>query len=154
MTERWITFSFAELTTQQLYEVMRLRQQVFVVEQECAYLDLDNLDPQATHMLYRQEEQLSAYQRCLPPGLSYPESSIGRIVVNPAARGQQLGRALVQRGIDFNLETWPQHDIVIHAQAHLQPFYGSMGFVGEGDEHLEDGILHRHMRYPCANTRS
>ena len=98
-------------------------------------------------MLYWQGETLGAYQRCLPPGVSYAETSIGRIVVDPSLRGQALGQQLVQRGIDFNLSRWPDVDILINAQAHLEAFYSRLGFVGEGDTHVEDGILHRHMRY-------
>lgn len=150
--DHWRTASFTELTPHELYGLLRLRQQVFAVEQDCVYLDLDDLDQQAHHMLHWHETQLAAYQRCLPPGIAYPESSIGRIVVDPIARGQQLGRDLVQRGIDFNLSRWPQHDILINAQTHLQAFYGSMGFTGEGKEHIEDGILHRYMRYASAGA--
>jgi|TARA_B110000503_G_scaffold104677_1_gene156157 ElaA protein len=149
MTVQWATLAFAELTSAWLYAVLRLRQQVFVVEQHCAYLDSDNLDQRSTHMLCTNGSDLVAYQRCLPPGLSYPESSVGRIVVNPTMRGQQLGRALVQRGVEHNLSQWPQHDICISAQAHLQTFYTSLGFVAEGSEYLEDDILHNKMRYPA-----
>lgn len=147
MNQGWQTLSFSELTPNTLYALLRLRSAIFVVEQECAYLDLDDLDQQSIHMLLWENDQLSAYQRCLPPGASYPESSIGRIVVNPNFRGKALGHTLVQRGIDFNLKTWPGSGIVIHAQAHLEPFYAELGFVSEGEPHLEDGILHCHMRY-------
>ncbi|MCB1690962.1 MAG: GNAT family N-acetyltransferase [Halioglobus sp.] len=144
---QWDTLLFNELTTPWLYAVLRLRQEVFVVEQRCAYLDLDGLDHQSTHMLCSSGNELLAYLRCLPPGLVYPESALGRIVVCPTRRGQDLGRELVQRGIDHNLTRWPGHGIRISAQSHLQPFYASLGFVGEGSEYLEDDILHRQMRY-------
>jgi ElaA protein len=144
---QWDTLLFTELTTPWLYAVLRLRQEVFVVEQRCAFLDLDGLDQQSTHMLCRSGNELLAYLRCLPPGLVYTESALGRIVVCPDMRGQQLGKELVQRGIDHNLSQWPGHGIRISAQSHLQPFYASLGFVGEGEEYLEDDILHRQMRY-------
>lgn len=144
---QWDTLHFPELTTPWLYAVLRLRQQVFVVEQCCAYLDLDDLDQAAIHMICRRGDTLLAYQRCLPPGLSYPQSALGRIVVCPTMRGQQLGRELVRRGIEHNLSQWPQHAICISAQAHLQGFYASLGFVAEGSEYLEDNILHKQMRY-------
>lgn len=144
---QWETLSFTELTSPRLYAVLRLRQQVFVVEQRCAYLDIDNLDQQATHMLGTREGELVAYQRCLPPGLSCPESALGRIIVCPAVRNQQLGRELVRRGVDYNLAQWPGCDIRINAQAHLQAFYASLGFVAEGSEYLEDDIVHRQMRF-------
>lgn len=147
MRFEWKIFSFAEFSLEELYAVLRLRQEVFVVEQNSPYLDLDGLDQQATHMLCKDDGALIAYQRCLPPGLKYPESSLGRIMVSGQMRGQQLGRELAQRGIDFNLLHWPSSDICISAQAHLQDFYGSLGFTAEGDEYPEDGIPHRQMRY-------
>ena len=152
MSDTWQTLEFHALGVEQLYEVLRLRARIFVVEQECAYLDIDDLDQQAFHMLCHRGDSLVAYQRCLPPGVSFAESSIGRIVVDPALRGQAMGRDLVQRGIDFNRQRWPGSDIVINAQAHLEPFYASLGFVGEGETHWEDGILHRHMRCSASGT--
>ena len=151
MTLMWRTLPFSALSGEALYALLRLRQQVFVVEQHCAYLDLDNVDQNALHMLGMRDGELLAYQRCLAPGLSYAESSLGRIVVHPLLRGQQLGRELVQRGIDHNLAQWPDSGIRINAQAHLQRFYTSMGFCGEGNEYLEDNILHRQMRYQLPN---
>ncbi len=144
---QWRTLMFTELTGEEMYALLRLRQQVFIVEQHCAYLDLDNLDQRATHMLCMGDGDLLAYQRCLAPGVSYPESSLGRIVVCPGQRGQQLGRKLVQRGIKHNLLQWPGSGIRINAQAHLQDFYAALGFAAEGGEYLEDNILHRQMRY-------
>ena len=152
MSDTWQTLEFQALSVEQLYDALRLRARIFVVEQECAYLDIDDLDQKALHMLCWRDDALVAYQRCLPPGVSFAESSIGRIVVDPALRGQALGRDLVQRGIDFNRQRWPESDIVINAQAHLEPFYTSVGFRGEGDTHWEDGILHRHMRYRADNV--
>jgi ElaA protein len=105
---------------------------VFVVEQNCPYPDLDGLDLHGWHMRCLQGGTVLAYQRCLPPGVAYPESS--------------LGRELVQRGIDFNRQRWPEADIYIGAQAYLLAFYSSLGFVSEGEPYLEDGILHIHMR--------
>ncbi len=147
MSDHWQITSFAELTTAELYGVLQLRQEVFVVEQDSAYLDLDGLDQDAIHMLCKRDASIVAYQRCLAPGLKYPESSMGRILVCQAMRGQQLGRELVEHGIEHNLQHWPGHDICISAQAHLQAFYRSLGFVAEGEEYLEDDIAHRKMRY-------
>jgi ElaA protein len=143
----WQTVAFDELDRDQLYAVMRLRQQVFVVEQESIYLDLDGRDQGAAHMLVLQGNELVAYQRCLPPGLSYPESALGRIVVAPRARGRDLGRELVRRGIAYNLEQWPQNDICINAQSYLERFYTALGFSAEGEEYMEDGIPHIRMRF-------
>lgn len=143
----WQTSAFDALAPAVLYRAIKLRQDVFILEQECLYPDLDDLDPQATHILCWREGVLVAYQRCLPPGVSYPQSSIGRIIVTPEVRGVQLGRQLVQRGIDYNLAQWPDHDIKIGAQAHLQPFYTSLGFATVGEEYMEDGIMHAPMLY-------
>lgn len=146
MTLHWLNTPFAALDAAQLYALLQLRQEVFVVEQNCAYADLDGLDQQGWHMRCLDGDTVLAYQRCLPPGVSYPESSLGRIVVSPWARGTGLGRNLVQRGIDFNRQQWPQSDIYIGAQAYLEAFYSSLGFVSEGESYLEDGIPHLHMR--------
>jgi len=147
MNYQWQTALFDELSGPELYAVLRLRQAVFVVEQRCVYLDLDDLDQAATHHLCRDGDRLLGYLRCLPPGLHYPESSLGRIVVDPAARGRHLGRELVRRGIQFNLKSWPGSDILINAQAYLRGYYAELGFAAEGDEYDEDGILHLRMRY-------
>lgn len=147
MDLQWQTLAFTELKLEQLYALLRLRQAVFVVEQESIYLDLDDLDQQALHMLVVEKGELLAYQRCLPPGLSYPESALGRIVVAPPARGRDLGRELVRRGIDYNLRHWPDSDICINAQCYLQRFYQELGFTPEGEEYMEDGIPHIRMRY-------
>jgi len=146
MTPRWLNTPFQALDAAELYALLQLRQSVFVVEQNCPYPDLDGLDQQGWHMRCLLGDTVLAYQRCLPPGVAYPESSLGRIVVNPDVRGTRLGRELVQRGIAFNRQQWPQTDIYIGAQAYLLAFYSSLGFVSEGEPYLEDGILHIHMR--------
>lgn len=148
MTDQWQTALFNELSQLQLYAALRLRQQVFAIEQDSLYLDLDNKDQQAVHMLCWEGDELLAYQRCLTPGVSYPESSIGRIVVAAQARGRQLGLELVQRGIAHNLERWPQHGIRISAQAYLERFYTDLGFEVRGDVYAEDGIPHIQMLHP------
>jgi ElaA protein len=146
MARHWLNTPFAALDPSQLYTLLQLRQAVFVVEQNCAYPDLDGLDQHGWHMRCLDADTVLAYQRCLPPAVAYPESSLGRIVVSQDARGTGLGRELVQRGIDFNRQQWPLADIYIGAQAYLQEFYSSLGFLREGDPYLEDGILHIHMR--------
>ena len=148
MTYQWQTSDFGGLNTLELYAALRLRQQVFVLEQNCAYLDLDNLDQDAVHMMCWREGDLLAYQRCLAPGANFIESALGRIVVSAPARGQDLGRELVRRGIRHNLERWPNHAIRINAQAYLQAFYAELGFVADGDVFDEDDIPHIQMVYP------
>jgi len=144
----WTTAHFDDFTSRELYAVMRLRQEVFVVEQNCVYPDLDGLDLDGVHILYREDGELLAYLRCLKPGVSYPQSSLGRIVVAPSGRGRDLGRELVKRGINYNLQTWPDSDIRIGAQAYLEKFYRSLGFVADGQPYMEDGIEHIHMNLP------
>lgn len=147
MNGHWHNSRLEALTAAELYAVLQLRQDIFVVEQACVYRDLDGLDAESWHMRCVSGEQVLAYQRCLPPGLSYPESSLGRIAVPASARGTGLGRELVQRGIDFNLAQWPGAGIAIGAQAYLRGFYASLGFVATGAPYLEDGIFHIHMQF-------
>jgi ElaA protein len=147
MEYQWRTVPFSALSLAELYALLRLRQEVFVVEQNCVYLDPDGLDLAATHMLCHHNRQLLAYLRCLPPGLSFAESSLGRIVVDPMARGRELGRELVRRGIRHNLQQWPHSDLRINAQSYLRHFYTGLGFAAEGEEYDEEGILHVQMCY-------
>jgi ElaA protein len=141
----WHQRRFAELGPELLYAILALRQAVFVVEQDCPYLDCDGLDAAAVHLFLLENGALTAYERCLPPGTPYPESSIGRIIVTPAQRGSGLGRELVRRGIAFNRARWPGHAIRIGAQSRLTRFYQSLGFVSCEDHYIEDGIEHVHM---------
>jgi ElaA protein len=142
---RWQVATFDEIDNRDLYAILRLRQEVFVVEQDCIFPDLDGLDFEATHMMCWRESELLGYQRCLKPGVTSPESSIGRIVTAPQARGIGLGRELVRRGIELNFRQWPDSDIRIGAQARLEKFYEGFGFVRDGDDYMEDGIAHVHM---------
>jgi ElaA protein len=150
MPYHWQTTNFPQLGVTDLYDLLQLRQAVFVVEQACLYQDLDGLDRQAAHMLCRCGNALVAYLRCLPPGASYRESSIGRIVVAPSHRDSGLGRELVGRGIDHNLARWPGTGIRINAQSYLRDFYIALGFDPVGAEYDEDGILHQQMVYRAA----
>lgn len=138
---------FAAMSARTLYDVMALRQRVFVVEQRCAYLDADGADLRATHLRGYDGDTLVAYARLFAPGEKGPgRCSLGRVVTAPEVRGKGLGRALVAeslRGLDAQ---WgPRACVVISAQAHLQKFYAAFGFVGEGDTYLEDDIPHRKM---------
>jgi ElaA protein len=143
----WECLPFADLGGSAVYALLKLRSEVFVVEQECPYLDPDGLDQDAFHHLVWRGGMLLAYQRCLPPGSSYAEdSAMGRIVVDRAHRSTGLGRELVQRGIDFNFTRWPGRAIRISAQSHLEAFYRSLGFETCSGQYLEDGIPHTDMR--------
>jgi ElaA protein len=145
-TLEWQSKAFDRLTVIELYDVMRLRMAVFVVEQHCCYQDADGLDPSCVHLLGRLPSgQLACYLRIVPPGLRYAEPSIGRVVVDGDIRGSGIGRALMARGIELTDETYPTGDIRLSAQKYLERFYQSFGFITKGDDYLDDGIPHVEM---------
>lgn len=141
----WTCKHFDELTTKELYTILRLRNEVFVVEQNCVFLDMDNKDFYCHHLMAWQGDQLLGYSRIVPAGISYVESSIGRIVSSRAARGQGIGRELLITSIDTLYKVYGKRDIRIGAQYYLKEFYSSFGFVQKGDIYLEDGIEHIEM---------
>lgn len=145
---RWACLAFEELSVQQLYAVLALRSEVFVVEQNCVFLDIDGLDPQTWHLLGTGDDgALKAYARLLPPGMKSPtDAVIGRVVTSPAARSGGVGRGLMAQALLHCERLWPGHAITLHAQAHLERFYGSFGFSPVGEQYMEDGILHQEMR--------
>ena len=137
--------AFEALTLEQLYAIMALRQDVFVVEQHCPYLDADGLDQIAYHLMGHDEQsRLATYVRILAPGASYKEyASIGRVVTAAFARGKRLGRPLMRAAIEQVYQLYgAATPIKLSAQAHLQSYYGSLGFERVGDMYLEDGIPH------------
>ncbi|GEN10114.1 ElaA protein [Myxococcus fulvus] len=146
----WQWKAFTELTLEELYAVLALRQEVFVVEQRSIYQDVDGLDPSSMHLLAHEgegpERFLSAYLRILPPDVKFPgAASLGRVVTSPRARGRGLGRELTERGI-AQLETlYPDTTVRISAQDYLRAFYTSLGFIAEGEVYDEDGIPHIEM---------
>ncbi len=135
---------FHQLTIFQLYEIMVLRQEVFVVEQNCPYLDADGKDQESWHLMaWNTAGKLVAYARLLPKGVAYSDyPAIGRIVNAPTVRGTGVGRALVQRAIETAIQLFGNEPIKIGAQLYLRQFYQSFGFESVGEEYLEDGILH------------
>lgn len=138
----WHVRTFAELTTAQLYAIMALRQRVFVVEQNCPYLDADGADQASTHLwAERSDGAIVAYVRIVPAGVKFAEISIGRVITAPEARGTGLGRELMKRGI----AAAGGGPIRIGAQAHLEKFYGELGFARASDVYDEDGIPHIEM---------
>jgi ElaA protein len=140
LTWRWYTFADFDVDT--LFQYLRLRQKVFVVEQNCAYPDIDELDRVSTHLLGWVDDQIVACLRLVPPGLKYPEPSIGRVIAAPEMRGTGLGYQLIQMGLKGAAEQYPNMDNRIGAQSHLQRFYAQHGFITVSDEYDEDGILH------------
>ncbi|WP_221290124.1 GNAT family N-acetyltransferase [Armatimonas rosea] len=151
--ERWFWRTFGKLNTWELYDLMRLRQEVFVVEQDCVYLDADGYDQKARHLLGRAGDgQLVACLRLFAPGVKYAEASIGRVCTAASVRGTGLGQELMRRGIAEAERLWPETGIRISAQAYLLHFYGKLGFVAVSETYDEDGIPHVEMVRPGKNT--
>ncbi|MCL4113227.1 UNVERIFIED_CONTAM: hypothetical protein GTU68_032854 [Idotea baltica] len=151
-----ITFhskSFDQLTTIELYKILQLRQQVFVVEQDCPYLDADDLDQEAMHVIGSHESgEVHAYARVLPVGTSYPEyASIGRIITSEASRGTGLGARLMKESLALCRQLHHK-DIKISAQVYAEKFYTKFGFESVGTGYLEDGIPHVGMVYVIKNS--
>lgn len=136
---------FDDLTVSELYKILNLRNEVFVVEQNCAYLDTDGKDQLAHHILMWHDEVLVAYARIFAPGIKYPTSSIGRVVVHFAYRDLKLGHSLMEHAVKAVEDLYKTGDITISAQAHLQGFYNKHGFKTISDEYLEDDIPHVEM---------
>jgi ElaA protein len=124
---------------------MQLRMEVFVVEQQCVYQDADNKDPACHHLMCWEGKKLLAYTRLVPPGISYRESSIGRVVSSPSVRGTGIGKILMQKSIGLLKSLYPTHSIKIGAQLYLKKFYESFSFAQTSEPYLEDGIPHIEM---------
>ncbi len=139
--------AFDALSPHSLYEILALRQEVFVVEQNCPYQDCDGKDLQSYHLMGRNEQgKLLCYTRLLPKGVSYTEyASIGRVVSSPAARGTGAGIVLMEESIRQCRQLFGTEPIKIGAQSYLLKFYERFGFVSTGEEYLEDGIPHTKM---------
>ena len=148
MQLRWHERGFSELSVDELYAIMALRERVFIVEQNCPYLEADGLDPGARHV-WAEAGEIRAYLRILPAGLKFEEHAIGRVIVAPVARGTGLGKELMRRGIAI-IGDLP---IRLHAQAHLEKFYRDLGFDPASDVYDEDGIPHMDMLRPAAAKR-
>lgn len=145
----WQTKRFEQLTGGELFTILKLRQAIFVVEQECAYPDIDDTDKVALHFSGYIDEQLTAYARLIKPGVTYEHASIGRIVVAPQFRGSGLGRTLMQAAIKKIEQVYPGQNQKIGAQQHLEAFYNSLGFKTISDMYMEDGIPHIDMLREC-----
>ncbi|HJS53769.1 MAG TPA: GNAT family N-acetyltransferase [Chitinophagaceae bacterium] len=141
----WVFKKFDQLTLQELYAILELRSKVFVVEQNCAYQDPDGKDQSAWHLMGMENDVLIAYTRILPPGVSYPEPAIGRVVTSPAHRGSGLGRELMKRSIAHCEKIFGNTPITLGAQRYLENFYQSLGFFPSSNEYIEDGIPHIEM---------
>ena len=141
----WLYKNFNELLPDELYSILQLRNEVFVVEQNCVFQDADDKDQPSLHLMGWREHKLVAYTRIVPPGLSYKEPSIGRVVTSAQERGKGTGHELMMVSINKVHELYGVGNIKIGAQLYLKKFYESHGFMQTGDVYLEDGIDHIEM---------
>ena len=145
--------SFDQLDIYGLYDLLRLRQEIFIVEQDCPYLDCDGKDLESHHLLAYLNDELIAYTRLLPKGVSYPEySSIGRVVTNAETRGTGLGKIIMKASIQQMRKLYPEDIIKISAQVYALPFYEKLGFIAKGEQYLEDDIPHQAMTLDFKTT--
>ena len=134
--------TFSELTLQQLYDLLQLRSEIFVVEQNCVYQDIDGKDQQAFHILGYKEDLLVAYTRCFPPGIYFKEPAIGRVLVRKSERINSYGHQIMKTSIQSLESRFPDTSIKLSAHTYLTAFYESHGFKQIGEGYLEDGIPH------------
>lgn len=141
----WYCKAFKNLTADELYEIIKLRNEVFVVEQNCVFQDADNKDQECLHFMGWIKNDLAAYTRLSPPGYIYKEVSIGRVVTSPAFRKKRIGYTLMEKSIEECRKHYGNAIIKIGAQYHLKKFYTSFGFKQVSDIYSEDGIEHIYM---------
>ena len=149
MQVEWQWSAYEDLSREDLYAILERRQEVFIIEQQCIYPDLDGIDPHAFHLMGWGEQEgkrrLLAYLRCVHPGVKYAEVSLGRVLSAPAARGTGIGRALVAESLQHAARVYPGQAIRISAQLYLEKFYAGFGFVSTSAPYDEDGIAHVEM---------
>ncbi|GAB1464181.1 GNAT family N-acetyltransferase [Pedobacter sp.] len=141
----WTYKSFEELSKTELYAILRLRSEVFVVEQHCNYQDVDGKDLKCHHLMAWDGDNLAAYTRIVPPQVSFAEASIGRVLTNAKYRGIGAGITLMEKSIEKLHETYGKRPIRIGAQLYLKRFYERFGFIKSSNEYLEDEIPHIEM---------
>lgn len=139
------TKTFEQLNTKELYDLLQLRSEVFVVEQDCVYQDIDGKDQKAFHMLGYKNKNLVAYTRIFKPGDYFKEASIGRVVVKETQRQYSYGYDIMNASVEAIQKHFKTSDIRISAQTYLKRFYNNLGFKEVGEEYLEDGIPHVNM---------
>ncbi len=139
----WQRAPFSDLSAAQLYAILKVRSEVFVLEQNCVYQDIDGLDLTCLHLVgWTDDQQVAAYLRVVPPGLKYEEVSLGRVVSSNAVRGTGIGKQLLAHGMKLIEKNYPGKPVRIQAQSYLENFYQSFGFVTVSDVLMEDGIPH------------
>lgn len=142
-----ITKTFNELTTDELYKILRLRNEVFILEQECPYQDIDDKDIESYHMFLKENNEIIAYLRIIKKGISYKQISIGRVVVKKDYRFKGIAKDMLLKCLDFIENNLGEKEIKIQAQSYLYEFYSSLGFKKISDIYLEDNIPHMDMLY-------
>ncbi|MBR0272065.1 MAG: GNAT family N-acetyltransferase [Methanobrevibacter sp.] len=143
----WKLKKFDELTNDELYDILKLRSEVFVVEQDCVYNDLDDKDKVAYHLFLKDSDEIVAVSRILPENVRFEEFSIGRVIVKKSHRGRGLSRIMMNMAIDFIINDLNQNKIRLSGQAYLSDYYISLGFKKVSDVYLEDGIDHFEFLY-------
>ncbi|MDB5196533.1 MAG: family N-acetyltransferase [Flaviaesturariibacter sp.] len=145
MQIEWLFKRFEELTPYEVYAILQLRNEVFVVEQNCVFQDADDKDQGSFHLMGMQADKLIAYTRIVPPGLIYEQASIGRVITSPAVRKSGTGKLLMEQSVIELYNVFGKSPIKIGAQLYLRNFYQSFGFVQISEPYLEDGIPHIYM---------
>lgn len=145
MQIQWVLKKFEALTPYQLYAILQLRNEVFVVEQNCVFQDADDKDQDSFHLMGFYNNKLVAYTRIVPAGVAYEQPSIGRVVTSPSVRRSGAGKELMQKSVTALYDLFGQQPIKIGAQVYLKKFYESLGFEQISDVYLEDGIEHIYM---------
>ncbi len=138
---------FNELTLDELYDILKLRNEIFIVEQNCPYQDIDDNDKEAIHFMLKKNEKLIGYIRVLPKGLTYETSAIGRVIVSITERGNSYASLLVQEGLNYITDVWKENEAMLGAQVYALNLYKSLGFKVVSSEYLEDDIPHVDMLY-------
>lgn len=139
---QWHVKRFDELSLTELYQILKVRVDVFVVEQECPYPEIDGIDPNCVHLFLKDQNEIVTYARLVPKGILEPYPMIGRIIVNQKYRKSGYGRALLNQAISIITTEWKEDAIKLQGQTYLQAFYQSLGFEAVSDPYLEDGIPH------------
>ena len=139
---------YIDLSNDELYAILHLRQKVFVLEQNCPYIDADNSDQDALHLLAYRGNDLIGYLRAFRPGIKYEGSSLGRIVTEMNYRGLGIGKKITIEGVELLRKEYPKNEIIISAQHRLEHVYIDLGFTSRGDVYLEDNIDHIQMFIP------
>jgi ElaA protein len=149
----WRFARFEELDAREMHDILQARAAVFIVEQDCAFQDVDGADPACWHLWASEQGALLAYCRLVPPGLKFPEASIGRVITTQPGRGRGLGRELMGQALRRAHELWPGEPLRIGAQQYLEAFYGGFGFARHSEPYDEDGIMHIEMLRAGARSR-